>query len=260
MIAYIRDAILREEQTMKHLAIGCLTAIGIALMAAQPANATASLFICDNDTLEGGCAGGTPVSDPNISFTFSGFDKGFQINSAGATSPTFITENAPATPPPFSVDGAAENDFAGQWSLPAGTSITPLNQTIFFCNSLGLDGPGAICGAGETAVSDVLHFTYSEDTVNLVAHLDGFVYSDNPAFGAISIADLNAAGIDPTGFANELNGVYDFSRGEPGLSAKFQSDVPEIDAASGGAAIALLLGVLALVSERRRWRASELTG
>ena len=38
------------------------------------------------------------------------------------------------------------------------------------------------------------------------------------------------------------------------------SDVPEIDAASGGAAIALLLGVLALVSERRRWRASELAG
>jgi hypothetical protein len=38
------------------------------------------------------------------------------------------------------------------------------------------------------------------------------------------------------------------------------ASVPEIDAASGGAAITLLLGVLALVSERRRWRASELAG
>ena len=52
--------------------------------------------------------------------------------------------------------------------------------------------------------------------------------------------------------------AFDFSN--TNITAKFQSDVPEIDAASGGAAIALLLGVLALVSERRRWRASELAG
>ena len=92
--------------------------------------------------------------------------------------------------------------------------------------------------------------------MNLWATSMGAVISD--VSGSISIADLNAAGIFATGFADERAGVFDFSN--TNITAQFQSAVPEIDAASGGAAIALLLGVLALVSERRRWRASELAG
>jgi hypothetical protein len=241
---------------MRHLSVIGLAALGITFMAAQPANA-AAVFICDLGLPDGICANGVNSVDPNITFSMNDFEEGFQINSVteqiGLNNPkTFlVNEASPSGPNP--VDGAAENDFSAVWNL--GAPIKAENETIFFCQSTGSDGPGALCGPDETAVSDVLHFTYSQDANNH-GHLDGTVISD--VTGSILISDLNAAGIFATGFADEHLGVFDFSN--TNITAKFQSDVPEIDAASGGAAIALLLGVLALVGERRRWRTSELAG
>ena len=57
---------------MRHLWVTGLAAIGIALMAAQPARA-AAVFICDVS------ACGSP--DPNITFSMNDFEGGFQINS-----------------------------------------------------------------------------------------------------------------------------------------------------------------------------------
>ena len=144
---------------------------------------------------------------------------------------------------------ARRDDFNATWIL--GGPINAENETVFFVNPLD---PAE---NGTTGVSDVLHYTYTQDS-NGFGHLDGFVISD--VTGSLSIADLNAASIVATlPFVDETHPeVFDFSN--TNITAKFQSDVPEIDAASGGAAIALLLGVLALVSERRGWRASGLAG
>ncbi len=240
---------------MRHLSVAGLAAMGIALMAAQPANA-AAVFICDAGLPDGICANGVNSPDPNITISANDFEGSFQLNSLtiqhglGNPTTTLVTEAAHSGV--NVIDGAAENDFSGTWIL--GAPIVNENETVFFTSKFN-DGRGDETGV--TGVSDVLHFTYSEDS-NGFGHLDGTVISD--VSGGISIADLNAAGIFATlPFVDENAGPFNFSN--TNITALFQStSVPEIDAASGGAAIALLLGVLALVSERRRWRASELAG
>jgi hypothetical protein len=244
---------------MKHLTIGGLTAVGIALMAAQPANA-AFVSICDSQSPP--CASGVSSPEPNVTFSLNNFEFGFQINSLTVqmgNTPATVAISEVGAPPINIIDHAAENDFSAVWILAAGQDITPENRTIFFTgpNDTPPQSGETTDETGVTGVSDVLHFTYSEDSLHH-GHLDGTVISD--VTGGISIAALNAAGIFATEpFVNENAGPFDFSN--LNITANFQSiSVPEIDAASGGAAIALLLGVLALVSERRRWRASELAG
>ena len=245
---------------IRHLSVAGLAAMGIALMAAQPARA-AAVFICDAGLPDGICANGVNSPDPNITISANDFEGSFQLNSvtiqSGLNNPTTTLVSEAAHSGVNVIDGAAENDFSGTWIL--GDPIVPENETIFFTSKVN-DGP--LSGettdeTGVTGISDVLHYTYTQNS-NGFGHLDGTVISD--VSGGISIADLNAAGIFATQpFVDENAGPFNFSN--TNITALFQSiSVPEIDAASGGAAIALLLGVLALVSERRRWRASELAG
>ncbi len=202
---------------MKQLTIGSLTAIGIALIAAQPVNA-AAVFICDSPLC------GSP--EPNFAISANDFEGSFQLNSvtiqSGRNNPTTTSVSENAFLGVNAIDGAAENDFSGTWIL--GAPIVAENETIFFIN------PQDPTENGTTAVSDVLHFTYTQDS-NGFGHLDGTVISDatNPNTGQeipLTIADLNAAGIVATQpFVNETNIPFDFSN--TNITAKFQSDVPE---------------------------------
>ncbi len=241
---------------MRHLSVAGLAAMGIAFMAAQPARA-AAVFICDAGLPPDGiCANGVNSPDPNITISANDFEGSFQLNSVtiqhGLNNPTTTLVSEAAHSGVNVIDGAAENDFSATWIL--GNPIVNENETVFLTSKIN---DGSTDEPGATGVSDVLHYTYTQDS-NGFGHLDGTVISD--VSGGISIADLNAAGIFATlPFVDENTGPFNFSN--TNITALFQSiSVPEIDAASGGAAIALLLGVLALVSERRRSRASELAG
>ena len=225
---------------MKHLSVTGLAALGIALMAAQPANA-AAVFICDADL----CANGDSSPDPNIAISANDFEGSFQLNSltiqSGLGKPTRTLVSEAAFPGVNAIDGAAENDFSGTWIL--GAPIVNENETVFFTSKFN-DGPTDETGA--TGVSDVLHFTYSEDS-NGFGHLDGTVISD--VSGGISIADLNAAGIFATlPFVDENAGPFNFSN--TNITALFQStSTPE------PASMALLgVGLAGLGFARRRAR------
>ncbi len=216
-----------------------LTAIGvgITLMTAQPANA-AALFICDFDT----CSNGVSSPDPNVTFTANDFEGSFQLNSLtiqrGLGNPTSTVVSENANPLINFIDGAAENDFSGTWIL--GGPILSQNETVFFINQ---NDP---LENGTTGVSDVLHYTYTQDAKGF-GHLDGTVISD--VTGALSIADLNADGIFATQTVVEA-GAYDFSN--TNISAAFQSEVPEpTSLALLGSSFAIFGGIL----RRKRRRA-----
>lgn len=194
------------------LALGATT-IGIALMAAQPANA-AALLICDSAT----CG----ATEGNVTFSANDFEGGAQVNGvtfqSGLHNPGSITVPEAATGSITSIDGAAENDFTGVWLL--GGPITNENETVFFVQ------PNIPTEDGTTAVSDVLHFTYTEDASGR-GHLDGSFISDVEG-KPLTIADLNAAGIFATlpNFDERL-GAFSFNNTNITASAVSDVDVPE---------------------------------
>ena len=113
---------------IRHLSVTGPAAIGIALLAAQPARA-AAVFICDFSVC------GSP--DPNITFSANDFEGSFQLNSltiqSGLNNPTTTLVSENAFPGVNAIDGAAENDFSGTWTL--GASIVPENETVFFARA-----------------------------------------------------------------------------------------------------------------------------
>jgi PEP-CTERM motif-containing protein len=204
---------------MKRLLALSATAIGVALLAAQPTHA-AFLSICD--------AAACGSASPNITISANDFEGGLQLNGAviqsGLGNPTTTVYNEGTGP--NLIDGAGENDFAAVWQAPGG--VTATNQTIFFID------PSNPSEDGTTAVSDALHFTYTQSGIN--GHLDATFISDVEG-QPLTIASLHAAGIDPTGTFDERLGAFGFSN--TNLTASAQSDV---DVAVPEPASAALLG------------------
>jgi hypothetical protein len=206
---------------MKRFIAVSLTTIGIALSVGNHAASAASLFICDVES----CANGVSSPDPYVTFTQSGFTS-FQINSVNAGPQVVVSENA-GPPPPSSVGGSYENDFAATWNIT--NPILPQNETVFL-----YEGP-----VSSGIISDVLHYTYSQDR-NGIGHLDGFVMSDSSLDEAgINATLLALAGIFPTLSIQEPDGPFDFSN--TNITAQFQSETPL------PATWTMMLGGLALV-------------
>ena len=117
---------------MKLLTVISMIGLGVALIAAQPANA-AFVGICDADSCP---TMGLTSTEPNITFGLNDFEFGFQINSVtvqqGLGNPATVAISEVGAPPMNIIDGAAENDFSAVWIL--GGSINPENETIFFIN------------------------------------------------------------------------------------------------------------------------------
>jgi len=197
----IRALPVLGRSTMKFITAAALIALGTALVAVQPANA-AFVSICDSPT----CGS----AEPNITFSMNDFEGTFQVNGvvkqSGLGNPTTfaISEGAGPTNPD-------EIDFSGAWLL--GAPIVAQNETIFFLE--------------KGQISDVLHFTYTQDA-NGFGHLDGFVMSDVNESGGIDPAFLSGLGIVATQSVSEghIASFFDFSN--TNITAQFESDpLPE---------------------------------
>jgi hypothetical protein len=127
--------------------------------------------------------------------------------------------------------------FSGVWIL--GAPINATNQTVFFTEAGG-------------GISDVLHFTYSQDT-NGNGHLDGFVMSDSGT--PITLAFLSEIGIVATSTIVE-NGLFDFSN--TNIKAQFQSDVEVTPLPAALPLFATGLGALGLLGWRRKRKAAAI--
>jgi hypothetical protein len=149
-----------------------LMALGVAVAAAQPAQA-ASLVICAS----------TSCGSPSGSTTFSlnDFESGFTVNGIPAQIGLQMPAGATVPQAGSFVDGAAKNTFAGSWFDVGAT--TPEAETIFFTDPSG-------------GISDVLNFNYGTGPGG--GGVAGFVIT-----GMLSAADLAAAGITPTATAPE---------------------------------------------------------
>jgi hypothetical protein len=171
-----------------------LTALGVALAAAQPASA-ASLVICTSPQC-GAASGSTTIGVVD-------FEHGFDVNGTqvqiGLGNPT--TTSVPQMG--SFVDGAAQNTFSGSW-IDNGAS-TPESETVFFTDSSG-------------GISDVLNFDYSASSGGF-GSLSGFVIT-----GMLSATDLAGVGITPTAMAPE--GTL-FAFNNAFITASIQTAIPE---------------------------------
>jgi PEP-CTERM motif len=171
-----------------------LTALGVALAAAQPAYA-ASLVICASAQC-GAASGTTTISTVD-------FENGFDVNGVqvqiGLGNP-----NTTSVPQMGSfVDGAAQNTFSGSW-IDRGAS-TPESETVFFTDPSG-------------AISDVLNFDYAASSGGN-GSLTGFVIT-----GILSATDLAGVGINATAIAPE--GTL-FAFNNAFISSSIQTAIPE---------------------------------
>ena len=158
---------------MKSLLTIGLAAIGLALTAAQPAQA-AFVLICPSTDC--GSPSGTTT------FTVGDFEEGFDVNGTQVTIGLGKSANPSVSQAGSFVDGAAKNTFSGSW-IDDGAS-TPVSATVFFTDPSG-------------AISDVLSYTFAPSAGNL-GSLSGFIIS-----GMLSAADLAGVGITPTATAPE---------------------------------------------------------
>ena len=159
---------------------------------------SASLFICNVTTADGGCVNGTSTPAGFVTFDFSGFLAGDSfVGGLPATSPAQAA-------------ASGKIDFSFSWHTLSPGVDTP-EKTIFFVTSGGL-------------VADVLDYASSvfggagRDFMNISGYL-------LPLATPVTVADLASQGITATGSV-KLPAVYEFPTTD--LTATFQpSAVPE---------------------------------